>query len=107
MSSEAKIKCPVLEMGKNSVIPSTIPIIAALSSSKRSIKKPVIMLCPVPGFFSKRYHVNRLEVQVQHSPSVVAVHSCAQSWQYLAQLHLNLCIVFVMGQLRLRLNQLK
>ena len=40
------------------------------------------MLYPVPGFFSKRYHVNRLEVQVQHSPSVVAVHSCAQLWQY-------------------------
>jgi hypothetical protein len=35
--SPTKIKCPVLEMGKNSVKPSTIPKIRALNKSNGSI----------------------------------------------------------------------
>jgi hypothetical protein len=40
INSDAKIKWPVLEIGKNSVMPSIIPMMAALSSSKRSMLYP-------------------------------------------------------------------
>jgi hypothetical protein len=35
-SEPARIRCPVLEIGRNSVRPSTMPIRAALTSSIRS-----------------------------------------------------------------------